>query len=398
MISIRKRGKTYHADFVKGNEHSARGSLGTRNEDAARRVTHRLETALSEGPNSSHWPELRKLLPLGTFLRFASLVGATEKQLPTWKDLLETFKAHMAQRVKLGKLSQNTVDRYNHTLKEFELFLAEQRVSVLRDIRKPFVESFKVWRIERIMSRKHSRGASSLPLDAAILHRAFSFAIENEMIEKNPVRLEGRPGENPEGGAEPFSPNELSLLRKHVEPDLLAFLLLRWTGLRGSDAVKLTWSEVHLDAKEIERVTQKRRKKVILPIHTELLFALELESDQRHPKPTDRVLLNPATGKSMTRPRLYERIQSMGRRAGIPTARPHRFRDTLAVDMLTRGANPYDVAKMLGDTIDTIEKHYTPFVKELRERVRNILETGIGLEELAQKTAERLQTTPKKPN
>jgi integrase len=260
------------------------------------------------------------------------------------------------------------------------------------------VESFKVWRVERIKTRKHSRGAGSLPLDAAILHRAFSFAIENEMIEKNPVRLEGRPGENPEGGAEPFSADELSLLRKHAELDLLAFLLLRWTGLRGSDAVKLTWGEVHLDTKEIERVTQKRRKKVILPIQTELLFALELERDRRRPEPTDRVLLNPTTGKSMTRPRLYQRMQSMGRRAGVPTARPHRFRDTLAADMLTRGASPYDVAKMLGDTIETVEKHYTPFVKELRDRVRNILETGVGLEELAQKTAERLQIAPKKPN
>jgi hypothetical protein len=45
------------------------------------------------------------------------------------------------------------------------------------------------------------------------------------------------------------------------------------------------------------------------------------------------------------------------------------IRDTLAVDMLSRGASPYDVAKMLGDTIDTVEKHYTPFVKELRDRV-----------------------------
>jgi integrase len=218
------------------------------------------------------------------------------------------------------------------------------------------------------------------------------------MIEKNPVRLEGRPGENPEGGAEPFSPEELSLLRKYAEPDLLEFLLLRWTGLRGSDAVKLTWGEVHLSRKEIERITQKRRKRVILPIHSELLFALELEHDRRHPEPTDRVLLNPATGKPMTRPRLYERIQSMGRRAGVPTATPHRFRDTLAVDMLTRGANPYDVAKMLGDTIETVEKYYMPFVKELRERVRNILETGVGLEELAQKTPEHLKMTSKKPS
>jgi len=85
----------------------------------------------------------------------------------------------------------------------------------------------------------------------------------------------------------------------------------------------------------------------------------------------------------MTRPRLYERMQALGRRAGIADAHPHRFRDTLAVDMLSRGASPYDVAKALGDTIETIEKHYTPFVRELRERVRAILESDGGLEEKA---------------
>src|SRR5262249_15994122 len=98
---------------------------------------------------------------------------------------------------------------------------------------------------------------------------------------------------------------------------------------------------------------------------------------------TDHVLVNPVTGTPMTRPRLYQRIRALGKRAGVPNAHPHRFRDTLAVDMLARGGSPYDAAKMLGDTIDTVEKHYTPFVQELRERVRNILETGTGIEETA---------------
>ena len=38
------------------------------------------------------------------------------------------------------------------------------------------------------------------------------------------------------------------------------------------------------------------------------------------------------------------------------------------------------MAKMLGDTMETIEKHCTLFVRELRERVRTILESDGGLE------------------
>jgi len=40
--------------------------------------------------------------------------------------------------------------------------------------------------------------------------------------------------------------------------------------------------------------------------------------------------------------------------------------------------------KMLGDTIETVEKHYMPFVRELRERVRRIMENGAGLKKLLQ--------------
>jgi integrase len=397
MIAVRKRGKGFHADFLSG-ETRLRGSLGTRNQDAARRLIHNLETALAEGPLSTLWLELGSLLPRETYARFAHYAGVKEHQLPTWAQLQDSYKIYMEQRVKIGKLRESTVERYQHTLGEFERFLEEQRISLLRDVTMPFVENFKVWRIERIKKRKHSRGATGVVLDAAILHGVFSFAVKRDMIVKNPVQLEGRPGENPEGGAEPYTADELSRMRQHAEDDLLAFLLLRWSGLRGSDAVTLRWREVHLDGKEIERVTQKRRKKVILPIHTELQFALETERERQNSEPSDRVLLNPDTGKPMTRPRLYQRIKALGRRAGVPDARPHRFRDTLAVDMLTRGASPYDVAKMLGDTIETVEKHYTPFVKELRERVRGLLETGAGLEELAQKAAEHPTIASKKPN
>jgi hypothetical protein len=48
--------------------------------------------------------------------------------------------------------------------------------------------------------------------------------------------------------------------------------------------------------------------------------------------------------------------------------------------MLLRGASPYDVAKILGDTVETIEKHYAPFVRELRERARRLMDNSEGLE------------------
>jgi hypothetical protein len=44
--------------------------------------------------------------------------------------------------------------------------------------------------------------------------------------------------------------------------------------------------------------------------------------------------------------------------------------------MLARGASPYDIAKLLGDTVDTIEQRYALFVRDLRERARGRMPEG----------------------
>lgn len=51
MLAVRKRAKNYHADYTGGGVR-IRASLGTRNQEDARRIAHRLETALAEGAES----------------------------------------------------------------------------------------------------------------------------------------------------------------------------------------------------------------------------------------------------------------------------------------------------------------------------------------------------------
>ena len=100
----------------------------------------------------------------------------------------------------------------------------------------------------------------------AILHRVFAVAVECELIAKNPVMFEGRPDDCAENGAQPFRGEQLVKLRQAADEDLLAYLRLRWTGLRGSDAVRLAWDEIDFGAQEINRLMQKRKKRVVLPI------------------------------------------------------------------------------------------------------------------------------------
>ena len=159
---------------------------------------------------------------------------------------MAAFRNEAEQRIALGAMAMSTSQRYGVTIRDFGEFLKAEGISELRQINKPLVERFKVWRVSRIKAKKFARGATGLALDAAILHRIFNFAVANDMVVKNPVRMEGRPGENPTGGPEPFSAEQLGKMRTSSGPDLLTLLFLRWTGFRGSDAVNITWSEIYL--------------------------------------------------------------------------------------------------------------------------------------------------------
>jgi hypothetical protein len=168
----------------------------------------------------------------------------------TWADLHNSFKAEVERRIAIGKLRTSTWERYQQTVKAFGAFLIIQDIVELERITKTVVENFKVWRLAEIRKRKFSSGGGGLVLDAAILHRIFRHAIECDLLKSNPVRMEGRPGDQPESGAQPFTADQLSKLRKSAGSDLLAFLLLRWTGLRGSDASGLRWGEIDWGAKK----------------------------------------------------------------------------------------------------------------------------------------------------
>jgi integrase len=390
-LRAKKRGGTYRLEGRLG-ERARRGSgerdrirlsLGTANGEAAQICLSKIERALAGGSTSPLWKELTTILPPDTFTKLAAIANyqpTAESPRYTWEDLESKFKAWMTQRVALDKMRESTRTRYEQTCKAFSAFLKTRATIDLDDATRAVIEDFKAWQLARATGKRFSRGGRGVVLDVAILHRIFGYAVECEMLAKNPVRLEGRPGDAAEHGAQPFKAAELAKLREAADQDLLAFLLLRWTGLRGSDAVGLRWGEIDWQTREIDRLTQKRRKRVILPIHQELFFALEVERDRRNPHPDDRVLVSPETNRPLTRPRMYYRMLALGRRAGVLEAHPHRFRDSFAVDLLSRGASPYDVAKLLGDTVDTVEKHYAPFVRELRERARRIMESGEGLE------------------
>jgi integrase len=71
---------------------------------------------------------------------------------------------------------------------------------------------------------------------------------------------------------------------------------------------------------------------------------------------------------------VYERMQSIGARAGIADCRPHRLRDTFAVRRLVAGMHLEDVARLLGhSSVKVTEAYYAKWVASRKRRLERLV-------------------------
>src|ERR1017187_1929877 len=194
MLTIGKRGKKFHVDYRNGRVHLVRGSLGTPDYSAALHIVHRLEIAIAEGGASSVWAELKPVLPPGTFDRFAQVVGVDARHTMTWEELRKKFEAHKKQLMEKGQLSERTYEHYQRCFDGFDLFLKDHRVSTLQGLDGPLIESYKDWRLSRI-KRENCTGERAISHDLALLHHLFEFALDRELIRRNPVKVPHQPSD-----------------------------------------------------------------------------------------------------------------------------------------------------------------------------------------------------------
>ncbi len=71
-------------------------------------------------------------------------------------------------------------------------------------------------------------------------------------------------------------------------------------------------------------------------------------------------------------------LKAMFRASGVRDAHPHRFRDTLATEILIKGGTVEDCANILGDSPEIIRKHYAKWSPEYQCRTVDILDLVHG--------------------
>jgi integrase/recombinase XerD len=141
-------------------------------------------------------------------------------------------------------------------------------------------------------------------------------------------------------------------------------LLLRHSGLRIQDAVTLKRNRITGD--KLLLYTAKTGTPVHLPLPPFVLTALDAMPwiSETYFFWTGGSAIQSATGD-------WQRtLKAVFRLAGIPDGHAHRFRDTLAVELLQAGVPMDRVSVVLGNSsIKVTEKHYSPWVRARQEQL-----------------------------
>lgn len=158
---------------------------------------------------------------------------------------------------------------------------------------------------------------------------------------------------------------ECANTRATFERDRAIILLLLDTGMRASELAADPRRDIpglliqNVDLKNsYVKVLGKGDKERILPISNNTVKALWRYLVTRDDPPPDQPLFLTLHHKPITRNALLQLIRSLGDRAGVPGAHPHRFRHTFAINFLRNGGKTLELQRLLGHTsLDMVNRY-----------------------------------------
>jgi integrase/recombinase XerD len=307
-----------------------------------------------------HGEAIRKSLDLTNWEAAQKLVRDWEvRGMRSVVSIEDAFDRFIGQ-FEANKAAEATIGKYRLLKRDMVAFFGDRAVHTLSvdDVAK-FRETFK--------------GANiTVRMKIARLRSFFRFAIDREWMEKNPAKALKLPKEV-EIERKPYEPDELAKIEKAIAKfpawgiygegnrlRLRAFIsVLRWSGLRIGDVVQL--DRAKLKDGHITLRTAKNGKRVMIPVHPEIENAIE------EMKPQGEYFFWSGEGKPKSAVSDWQRtLLRLSKIAKIKIT-AHRFRHTLAVELLSKGISVSEVAAILGNTPRIVERSYSHWIAQRQD-------------------------------
>jgi site-specific recombinase XerD len=210
-----------------------------------------------------------------------------------------------------------------------------------------------------------------------ILRQFFEFCRDREWIRMNPAKALKRPRLLEANDVVPYTLDEIVRIipacdkigrakYERLRANAMV-LLMRYAGLRVSDVVTL--SRDHIRGNRLEKRAVKNGRWIRVELHPGVLRALEMLPPPKAASRNCKLYFSGETASLRSLVKGAQRtLAAVFKRAKVPGAHPHRFRHTLASELLGMGATIEEVAGILADSPATIRRHYAKWTPELQAR------------------------------
>jgi len=363
-----------------------RQSLATRNIRIARRRLGGLLDDYLESLNAGARPSppegnTKQIQAPQIVVRPEPEATAPEDDLADLKLLSNATKAYLAN-CKTNGIGDEAFRKYRNSLNKLVQFTENDEICLKRHVQR--VADLKVIDLDRFRA-----GRKLAPITASkeweTIKSFFEFCVARELCPKNIAAMIKGPTIVDQNDVVPYTPDEINAIidacstfglygyeRKRA---LAIVLTLRFTALRISDIALLRRDRIsHTESGWRIFRTVKNNAAVYLLIPQILVDAL---NDVPPPRKSGKIcrcyFWNGVSKPKSQISEVSETLAAVFRKSGVQDAGAHRFRHTLATELVGEGATFVEVADILGNSPEIVEKHYAKFSQKRQERVDTLM-------------------------
>jgi integrase/recombinase XerC len=260
------------------------------------------------------------------------------------------------------RFSVHTLRAYRTDLQQFAQFLrAEEQIEKIDEISSPIIRSWLVKLMEEGIDPR------SVNRKITALKTFFKYAMKSRWISVNPMLKVVSP-KIPKKLPVYLEAGKLNFLLDSTEfaadfigiRDRLILELFYGTGMRRAELLTSTIEDLDLHQKQL-KVTGKRNKQRIIPLHSGLLSLFEQYLELRSSKQTDHsfIFITP-DGKQLYPELVYRLVKKQLSKVSTQKKRsPHVLRHSFATEMLNQGADLNAIKEILGHANLSATQVYT---------------------------------------